>query len=733
MGFVYGDRARRWMVFLCVAGSLGVSVCAAGPPSEPAPRPRVAVALGGGAALGLAHVGVLRWMEEHQIPIDAMVGTSMGGLVGGLYATGYSADEIEEFVLKIDWQRALESGPRYTHLSYRRKQDRREVGGVIEFGLRKGKVSMPSGLSPGNGVGLVLSSYTAPYGSLDSFDALPTPFRCTAVDLISGDAVLFSKGSLFDALRSTMSIPGYFSPWKVDNRILVDGGVLNNLPTDIAKGMGVDVVVGVELESPPFSEHGALNLFGVASRSLSIMISNAERRNMALADVLVMPDLRGFSSADYPRATELIEKGYQAAQNKARSLLPLALPDAEWKAYIALRESRRKRRPEQIRFVQAEGVADKYAPLVARRAQQFEPVAADPVTLGDALSPVTENGTFASADYSFVDRDGQPGLNVRLHEKQHGPPFVRLGLLVDGNQRDGAQFGVQTRFILPDLPTAFSELRVDLSVGGTSQAGAEYYWRPHANRLFFAPLVFARTQAFPVYAGHYETARVTAVEGGGGADVGLAVNRNAEVRLGYVAEHSSFRLSSGTADLPNVSGTWHLIRARLFFDGQDAAVIPSRGIRASLRAEQSLSAPIGLPSTTTLFEGTLSYAMMLSPKYRLLGRAAGGWTGHDSFLVRPFLLGGEFGLYALARNQMLGNRYYYASDILLRPVTKGSQPLYAAIGWEAGRSWFTGTAKPVQDGILGVATDTPLGAILAGFAIGTSGERKLIFHLGRTF
>jgi NTE family protein len=178
---------------------------------RPKDRPRIGVALEGGGALGLAHIGVLEWFEEHHIPVDYVAGTSMGGLVGGFYATGMSPAELQKLIAGVDWNAVLGDATPYEDLSYRRKEDQRAYPNAFILGLRNG-LSLPAGLNSGHQIGLLIDRITLPYYKLVSFDALPTPFRCVATDIVSGQQVVFEEGSLAEALRSTMSIPGALAP-----------------------------------------------------------------------------------------------------------------------------------------------------------------------------------------------------------------------------------------------------------------------------------------------------------------------------------------------------------------------------------------------------------------------------------------------------------------------------------------------------------------------------------------
>ena len=244
-------------------------------PEKPASRPKVALVFEGGGALGFAHIGVLEWIEAHHIPIDYVAGTSMGGLVGGLYASGMSPQEIASFVGGINWNGVLSGQIPFPALSYRRKEDKLAFPNRLEFGLKRG-FSMPNGLNSGSAVGLLLDEKALPYYDMKKFDDLPIPFRCVATDMTTGKEYVFKDGSLAQAMRATMSIPGVFAPVEHAGQVFSDGGAVNNLPVDVARVMGADIVIAVYLDTGPFDKKSLNSLVGVAGRNVSIMVSANE-------------------------------------------------------------------------------------------------------------------------------------------------------------------------------------------------------------------------------------------------------------------------------------------------------------------------------------------------------------------------------------------------------------------------------------------------------------------------
>ncbi len=283
------------------------------------PRPRIGVALEGGGAMGLAHIGVLKWFEEHHIPVDYVAGTSMGGLVGGFYATGMSPDELKTLIDGMDWRKILGDRTPYEDLAFRRKEDQRAYPNSLLFGLRGG-LSLPSGLNAGHQIGLLIDRVTLPYDQVPSFDALPVPFRCVATDLVSQKAYVFKDGPLAVALRATMSIPGAFSPVNEGKAVFVDGGLVDNLPTDVVRQMGAEIVIAVHLEPAPVEAKDIQSVFSVLNHSVRVLLEENEVRSLAQADAVVSVPLAEFTTVDYAKSAQIMKRGYDATNARARLL-----------------------------------------------------------------------------------------------------------------------------------------------------------------------------------------------------------------------------------------------------------------------------------------------------------------------------------------------------------------------------------------------------------------------------
>jgi len=724
--------AVRWLTALLLA-PVALLAQSQEPPKT---RPKIGLALSGGSALGLAHVGVLQYLAEHHIPIDYIAGTSMGSLVGGLYATGRTPDEIAKFVSEIDWNRALSPSTPFQDLSYRRKQDQRDYPAALEFGLKRG-LKLPSGLSAGHGVGLIISRITAPYDEIDNFDALPTPFRCVATDLHKGAEVVFSNGALFDALRASMSLPALFAPVVKDDMYLVDGGLLNNIPVDVVRSMGADIVIAVALDKPP-SESQYRSMLGVAGRSISLLITANEHRSLGQADLVIMPALDGIESMDYLKWEQLIDRGFEAARLKSKLLTPLSVSPEDYSAYTAARAARR--RSDQVRpeVLELEGEIEP-----RRRDALMKSIAANPAlpvdrdALESELTRITGLGRFDSANYWFIRRGNAEGLRIRVHEKDYGPPFLRVGVLLDASRQEGFRFGIGARLTLLDFGATGAELRSDLSIGQINRLTSEYYYRPRKGRWFLAPRLFLLEDSLPFYRGDTQISDFTTRQAGGALDYGLNLGRFSELRLGYALSHNRFAISKGLTAFDPLTGRYNDFHLQWAFEGQDSALVPRHGLRATLRGAWVLDHP-GVNSQFATGEASLSYARPLNKLYSLIHQFSGGWAPNEDALASQFVLGGVGRMDALGRGRLLGNRYYYGGTHLLRSLSNDSLALlgkfYLFTAAEVGQAWWSQSFyRPRYSGSLGLMGETSVGVVYFGAGFGDQGDRRLFFRLGRVF
>jgi NTE family protein len=708
-------------------------------------RPTIGVALAGGGALGLAHIGVLQWMEENHIPVDKLAGTSMGALVGAFFATGSNGAEMRQFVKTIQWDESLLAEPTYGQLSYRRKQDRRDYQFGGELGLKHG-FNGPNGFDPGHGVGLMFDRMSFAYSTISSFDDLPTPFRCVATDLLTGRAVVFHDGSLAQALRASMAIPGVFTPQELEGRVLADGGLVDNLPTDVVRQMDVDVVIAVDIVTQPPTATQFESVTGVLTRAVDVMMLDNERRALQLADLVVSLDLGKLGAFDYDKSETIINLGYKAAAARAAALRAFALSDADWQTYVAARDARKRSPQKSAEVLEVIGVSGDEQQHLKKRLQKtlHTDLGKDSGTnldidkLDARLTQIVGEGRFDRMGYEGFVQNGVPGLRVVVHEKSYGPPFVDLAVNVDGSGVAAFDVSGGARVTFMDIDRHGGEWRNDLLFGSSNLAASEFYQPLAMSRFFVAPFAFASKFARNSFTGETRVAVFGDERAGGGFDFGYDSGRRSEIRLGYEIFSGKLDPLIGSAGLPIVSGNTGEFRLRYVWDGQDSPTVPSRGLRIISSLSRVLQSP-DLDRPITQLDVQTSTFAPLSPKTSLFFIASAGISFHGTAgPFQVFALGGPFHLGAYLPQEFLGNHYGYSSVGFRREFYRLPQLVGGKIYW-AG--WYeAGTAFNDPDSVVvrgtfnfGVIAETIAGPLALAGSVSPTGQSRVNFSIGRLF
>jgi NTE family protein len=701
-------------------------------------RLTIGVALEGGGALGLAHIGVLRWFEQHHIPIDYISGNSMGGLVGGLYATGKSPDDLERLVKTIDWPLVIGGETPYQDLSFRRKEDERAIQNDLVIGFKRG-VSLPPGLSAGHQIGLLIDRETLPYSTVKSFDDLPIPFRCVSTELISGKAHVFDQGPIGLAMRSTMSLPAIFAPVRDGDRVYVDGALVDNLPTDLARQMGPDVVIAIHLQVAPATADEIQSLFSVLGRSITVGTAATELRGMEAADIVVKVDVQKFTSLAFDKAEALIQKGMEAAEEKAKILRPYALDQAAWTEYVAHRDARRKGAVGVPKFIRVEGTTTDAEQKIQTFLQPLVGKPIDTPTLDTYLTRLTGMGQFESASYGMTQDGGEVGMLVTVREKNYAPPFLQPAFVVDGAQPENVTFTMGGRLTFLGIAGYGSELRTDFQFGNTYGIDTELYKKfNQTSRWFVAPRVTASSSAQWLYSHNNPQADYRIGRAGIGLDIGYAVSRFSEVRAGYEFGYLDANLKLGTPEFSSVSGEVGAARFRFTTDHLDDPIVPRRGYLSELTfhwVNMSPGAPTAFP---TLDARTEFFKTVSKPASVFLVAQGGSTIGYERTGIPQYFLGGTAGLLAYGQNEVRGDQYYlvrvgYLHKLIALPPFVGSA-LYAVTFYEVGKMYNApGVSRLPTDGAAGFIVRTALGPVLIGGSVGDTGHANWFFALGRVF
>ena len=701
-------------------------------------RPKIGIALEGGGALGLAHIGVLQWFEDHHIPIDYVAGTSMGGLVGGLYATGRSPEELREIVAAQKWDIIIGGDIPYEDLSYRRKEDLSYIQNSLKLGLKHG-LSTPSGLNSGTEISLLIDCETVSYPSLDSFDHLPIPFRCVATDLVSGKEVVFSSGSLQQALRATMSMPGVFSPVRDGDKIYVDGGLVGNLPTEVVKQMGADIVIAVHLEVAPADPQKIQSLFSVLGRSVDVVVLESELRGLKNADIVVTVPLEKYNGFEYNKAAAIIQEGAQAAEQKKAVLSRFSASDAEWNAYVAAKEARIRSEVPTPQFVEVQGTNPRAAHQIERFLNRLVGHPVDNGELNQLLIRLTGIGKYASADFRVVTRDGQSGLVVTVHEYSYAPPILQLGFAIDGTESDDVTYTQLARITFMDVWGYRSEWRTDLQFGNEYGIETELY-RPFTttSKWFFAPRGEATDTSFKVFHRSTPQAIYRFFRDDAGIDVGYGFSRFTEIRAGYEVGYFNPDLRIGTQLFPRNNGRFGDTRLRFLTDHRDDFIAPRRGYSVQATFRWYDTNP-GARDAFPVIEAQAEYFEPITKPGSIFVIAQGGTTfGSNNIGVPQFFLGGPSRLSAYGTNELFGNQYYYfragyLHDVLTLPPFVGKD-VYVIGAYEFGKMYNAPNAsKFPNDVAFGFLAETSIGPLFIGGSVGDTGHAKWFFELGHVF
>jgi NTE family protein len=702
-------------------------------------RTKVGLVLEGGGALGLAHIGVLKWFEEHHIPVTYIAGTSMGGLVSGVYATGHTPAETLALIQGINWDQVLSGQIPFEDMSFRRKEDAVEFPTGLEFGLRHG-FQLPAGFNSGQQVNFILDRVALPYSGVKNFNELPTPFACVATDLVTGKPHVFRDGPLSLALRSTMSLPGIFAPVHYEGHIYADGGLTNNLPVDVAIDMGANYTVAVFLQTAPLNPNTDLSVLGVAGQSIGLMIAANETEHKKMANILINVDLDKYSAMDYNKSEEIVEQGYKAAEANKEGLLKLAVDDASWQEYLANRQRKRLTVPVP-KFVEVTGTSEMLDTEISKKLDDNVDHPVDPTQLETGITQILGAGRFSSLSYRMTEKNGEPGLLITATEKSYAPPIIRPLIVVNGAQYNNVLFSAGARITFLDFGSYGAEWRNDIIVGSVYQIASEYY-RPFnpKTKWFVAPRVLFNSSLFYIYDNQDLVAEYRQRQLGGGADIGYAIDSAQEIRFGYATAYEKYSTQIGyDAEFPRVSGRAGETHVHYTLDGTNDPVLPTKGAAATFRGEWWDSNPAA-QEAFPLTQLTARYFKPISPRSSLFVGFSGGTTfGYRDTGIPAFSLGGPAMLAAYGQNQFLTDQYYYFEAGYIRQLFK-LPPLFgdnlSFVGYyEVAKPFYRNNpADPTlpMDGVAALVLKTILGPIEVAGAFGST-QSKVFFQISRVF
>jgi NTE family protein len=735
----------RWLLAAAFAllGSLCGVAAAQDAPAPGISRPRIGLVLAGGGAKGAAHVGVLRVLDEMRIPIDCVVGTSMGALVGATYATGMRPEEIQNRVLAIDWERTVGGQGRRDRMPIKRKLATMTYTIPLEIGMSRDGIRMPGGLIVTQEIEQFLRTLVAPFRLTRDFDELPIPFRAVATDMVAGEVVVLDSGDLSEAMRASMALPGVFSPVTVDGKVLSDGGMMRNLPVDIGRELCADVVIAVWMSSPPAEADELTSAISLIGRSVDVMINANERLQMESLtpnDIAIDVPMGDIGTSDFTRIPEAVELGRRAADGMRDELGRYSVSEAEYSAWVA--SLSRTQAPEtelaEVRIVGTERVNPEYV-----RAQLVNAVPGA-ILNSEAIADDTERvyalGDFEGVDYTLTGPAGARVLEVAPKEKGWGPNFFRFDIGL-ATYEGGDMFAIlRLDHDRTWMNSRGAQWHNALQLGRQSLIVSDFYQPIDVRQRFFVqPIVSSQEKIEDIYLDRDRVARYELRERYGQVDVGVNFGTTTQLRLGLRNGWHAAAIDTGIPALPELERTTDTsYQLRAFFDTRNSVALPTRGAVLTSRYVDSDDA-LGGEFDYSLIEGMYAQAFGVRGDNSLtIAVGAADTLSGDLPVTELFTLGGIRTFPGLRPGELRGSSYWSMSAryswqlVDISPLS--GQALYAGVRAQVAemRKRFDGLEPEVLYGLSGsIGGRTPIGPFLFSLGYVDGGEWQVQFTLGR--
>ncbi|HBE92161.1 MAG TPA: hypothetical protein DDW55_06395, partial [Gammaproteobacteria bacterium] len=645
---------------------------------QTAERPKIGLVLSGGGARGVAHIGVIRELERQHIPIDLIAGTSMGAIVGGLYASGMNAEQLEAAFLSIDWKNVLSDTPPRKELSMRRKFDEAIFQIDKSVGFKDGEIKVPAGLIRGQKLELELGRLLLPVAEVSDFNQLPIPFRAVASDIVSSETVVLGEGSLAQALRASMAVPGAFTPVELNGRLLVDGGINNNMPVDVVKSMGADIVIAVDISTPLLKQDELGSMIDIVNQLTNILVyRNTEQQKNKLADqdLLITPDLDGFSAASFEQAASLIPIGEEAMREYTDKLAAWsqAVDDGST-TVVKTGDQQTKPVISYIRVDNDSTVDDDY--LREKLHQQIdEPL--DLNMLEADIGRIYGLDTFDSVQYQLEVSNGQTGLVLIARRKPWGPNYLQFGLSLSSDLSNDNNLSIHFGLTRMPINRLSGEWRSMLSLGVEPGIETELY-QPLAvdSPWFVIPKAFLVNNRYNISEDGNIIAEARVSRIGGSLALGREFGSVGDARVGYRRYYGDTEIAVGDPALPdeNVDGGELYFETR--YDSIDDIFFPRSGWKGRfdlLGSRESLGADNDFDQATI---DAISAATWGKHTLHFGGRVETTFNG-EAPIQNFYRLGGLFNLPGYTDNQIAAQNAVLLRTGYLRAINPVfSMPAY---------------------------------------------------------
>ena len=737
---------KRVLPGLVLGASMAAAAAAAESVSAPdyspadAARPRIGLVLAGGGAKGGAHVGVLKVMEELRVPIDCIAGTSMGALVGAGYAAGIPAGELEEFITGIDWKSVVGGQGQRALQPVEQKRSGVTYSNNLELGLKDGAVKIPGGLVSAVSIEDLLRSYVAKARTQPNFDKLPIPFRAVATDMVTGDMVVLRRGDLATALRASMAIPGAFAPVYIGDQILSDGGLVRNIPVDVARELCAEVVIVVNLVEPSVQPAMLQSATQLLSRSMDVMIvANEELQLDSLGDQDLRIDIPmgDIGTSDFERVPETIPLGEAAARAASESLSHFSVSEAE---YSAWRQSVTDEQEIDVRLagISYEGLERVNPDYLAARSQLEAGEKADNAEISAEARRMSALREFESTEYRLEGDDDSPTLVWLPKEKRWGPNYLQVDLGLYSSGSGDLAFSLYGRHTRTWLNPLGAEWRNVVEAGYDTQLKTSFYQPLNVPQTFFVePSVgWLRTQE-DVFIDGDRAATYLISNLGAGIDFGINIGNQAQLRAGYAYAQRDVEVETGSVELDDNSyddAGWLVLAT---YDSRDTPFNPTSGLAAAVEYTQSNRA-LGASRNWERIEMGLGAAIPALNDVIWLTFAGGSELGSNLPKDRYFAIGGPNSFPGYQLGEVRSQEYWLASASYLWQVKEllslRGQALYIGAQLTAGEN--NGRLDLVDQGIVYggsvyLTGRTIVGPLTVGFGLTSKDAASFWVAVGR--
>ncbi|MFN8390129.1 MAG: patatin-like phospholipase family protein [Bdellovibrionota bacterium] len=705
-------------------------------------RPKIALVLEGGGAKGFAHVGVLKVLEERHVPVDFVVGTSMGSIVGAAYASGRTVEEMEQVLSSTDWDGLFNETPPRREVHYRQKSGRdRELFGDTKIGIKDGEIVTPLALVQGQNVEPVLQRLFGKVPSNARYDSLPIPYRAVAADIETGEAVVLDHGNLATAARASMSVPGFFTPVEIEGRVLVDGGITNNLPVDVALAAGADVIIAVECKDHLRTRDKLNGPLAISGQIVDMLLERSTQNALKLLrpqDIHVSIELGEYGSTSFGEASKIMELGAEKARTMLAQFDRLSVGASEYARYVQHRTGSPEFAPV-IDYVQIDGATGYSEAELKKTFEKFVGQPLDRVAVEEKLTAAAQSGDYQKVTYDLVQQDNKTGLVVRTVKKEWLKKFARLGFAIEDDFEGGSNYNLALETRMNDINAYGGYLDVQLETGKSPQLGVELY-QPifEASRFFVAPEINISKQQILLRDGDDITADYQRYEETLALKSGYSLGKYGEVSAGWRWGLGDIERRIEDPALANFDYDIGEFFTRLSLDQFDNPDFPTEGYRIGVIGIASRD-ELGADDNFERATASVGVPISFGPNTILLNAEA-GFAPSDLPVERYSSLGGFFDISGFEQRSLIASDFWVYRTAIYRRISEGGSSLFPLGGYVG----LTGEYASLRSSVAGIpdrpsivagsvfiGADTPLLPVYLGYGISDESQSSIYFTVGR--